>query len=252
MYPGYYGVKYKIKSFDILLDLVGKVYELAESGLTENGLVILANKILSDKYFGRYSERLEGKITLGIIYRPGIMKFNEELLILMAVIGVGEAIRSYALDIRVGWLSDIFVGEKKIAYVSCKIINSYYNPIILVEVNVNINVKEFPEEFRDKFTSMQIESGRIYDVNSVVNRVLMYVDENYRLLTGGYQYILLNKWRRMNNIQNKDIEVKLKSGEKIIGKALDINEDCKLEIKLRDGSKTLVSYKDVEEIMKIK
>ena len=113
------------------------------------------------------------------------------------------------------WPNDVVVGGKKICGILTEMqIKETRAEYIIIGVGININQQVFPEEIRDKATSLGTEAGEKLSLSKVAARTLEYFEKNYEQflmtqdlsrLREDYEKLLLNKDRQVR-IQEKEKE----------------------------------------------
>lgn len=90
---------------------------------------------------------------------------------LLAALAVYEALKPFCEknDLKIKWPNDIIAENKKLSGILCERVSEY----TVIGVGININGKSFPEEIKDKATSLYLLSGRksgVKDIFRAVNK----------------------------------------------------------------------------------
>ena len=111
---------------------------------------------------------------------------------------------------------------------------------VVVGTGINVNVKEFPEELRDKATSLYLESKQIFDRKKLLNEVLKEFWKQYNRFLE-VQDLSYMKEEYNDMLVNRDREVLvLEPGNEYQAIAQGINELGELLVKKIDGSEAVV------------
>lgn len=111
------------------------------------------------------------------------------LIMARAAVAVCETLRFYGLQPLIKWPNDVWVNDKKICGILIENVFSGQNVASSV-VGIGINVSNcLPEELHPIATSILEETGRLYDVEKVTQRLIAELDkehtmEQYRAYVG--------------------------------------------------------------------
>jgi len=116
--------------------------------------------------------------------------------------------------------------------------------VIGIGVNLNIDIKKFPVEFRKNTTSLEKELGRKIDRVEFTKRMLKEIENFYLLFKKRGFAPILKEWKKISATLGKG--VKAVSGRRIIeGKAIDIDSDGALIIETKEGKQEKILAGDV-------
>lgn len=211
----------------------------------EEGILAVAEKQTAGR--GRRGRAWESSVGSGIwmslLLRPHIIPTEAPMLTLLGGLAVADAIEEetgLATDIK--WPNDILINGKKavgiLTEMDCEM--SQVNFVIL-GMGINVNTEVFPEELRDKATSIFLESGKICSRKRLVQTVMKKVEQYYDtfLQAGGFAP-LLEEYRKRCITLGKEVCVMGK--ETYTAKALDVTPEGELVVQRVDTGKKEVVF----------
>ncbi len=218
----------------------------AEDG-SKHGTVVVADMQTSGRgRRGRMWQSPSGSaIYMTIALKPDFLPEKASMLTLVMALSVAKAV-SDITGIKAGikWPNDITLNGKKICGILTEMdAEQDYIRHVVIGVGINVNnasPEEFPEEIRQKATSLKIESGRQYNRAELIGSALFNFEKNYDTfvrkldlseLMEAYDEYLLNI--------NASVRVLDPKGE-FDGVAKGINEYGELIVEKEDGRTVLV------------
>lgn len=208
--------------------------ELAKGNAPEGTLVIAEEQTQGRGRNNRKWFSPKGKSLLfSLILRPDWEPNHAARLTAIAAIAVAEGIRkSTGLPAFIKWPNDIRVHGKKVAGIltELEVVKSRIKfAIVGIGVNVSIDKKEFPEEFRNQSSSLQIELEKQKPIirSKVIAEIMKYFELHYfQCLKEGTRTAMI-EWKRLSDTLGKLIQVEgLK--HKTTGYVTDIDLDGSL------------------------
>ena len=159
-----------------------EIRRLAEEG-APHGTTVVAEKQTSGK--GRRGRSWLGDAGCGIwmsfLLRPQIAVENSSMLTLIAALAVQKAVmEETGLRCQIKWPDDIIAEGRKVCGILTEL-SAQMDELnyVVVGLGINVNVKEFPEDLKEKATSIQIETGRKVRRAPLAARVLEYFEQYY-------------------------------------------------------------------------
>ncbi|MBR4151688.1 MAG: biotin--[Selenomonadaceae bacterium] len=217
---------------------------LAYHGAAEGTIVVAEEqengKGRLDRNF--YSPRGKG-IWFSLVLRPKFLPHEAPQCTLMAAVVVAEAMARFNLKPEIKWPNDILFDGRKLVGIltemTCEIGKINY-VVIGVGINVNITRDEFPEELRDRATSLSEMNGEKISRVEFFRAVLEEFDKIYGDVTESGFGEVFKLWRKYSVTLGKDIKVvSADGGETFTGKALDLNSEGALVVETADGLRTV-------------
>lgn len=204
---------------------------LAQKGAA-HGTVVLAEEQVSGK--GRLDRSWVtpkgSSIAMSCILRPKFPPQKASMLTLLMGLSVAQTCRKqYHLDAWIKWPNDILVSEKKI----CGILTEMDTDAekirdVVIGVGVNANLTEFPEDLRQKATSLQRELGHTVQRAPLAASVLGIFEEHYgKFCVREDLTEFMEDYNRILINQNRPVRV-LQSKEELEGTARGINTQGEL------------------------
>lgn len=172
----------QLKCFDALDSTNLEIRRLAEAGAPHGTVAICEEQTMGR---GRRGRSWLGEAGCGIwmsfLLRPDIAVENGSMLTLLAALSVERAIYEITgIESSIKWPNDIIINRKKV----CGILTEMSMQMdevnyIVVGLGINVNMKGFPEDLKDKATSLQIEYGEKIQRAPLAAKVLKCFEEYY-------------------------------------------------------------------------
>ena len=204
-----------------------KIYKLTETNSTNDyikqtlsgepeGTVVIADVQTAAKgRKGRKWYSPEGGMWMSVL----LDQFDHHLIPLTAGVAICEAFCNYDITPLIKWPNDILLNGKKIAGTLAEIVDRK----VILGIGINLNVKEFPGELKQRATSILIETKKHFDKQTFCQHLCRSLDENYMALKEEQVETLLAKWRKNSAMLGRDVRIELPDRE-IVGKVLDIDQ----------------------------
>ena len=120
-----------------------------------------------------------GSLYLSAIVKPFRNPAELGPVILLGARAVQNTIRELVgIDTRIKPPNDVLIGKKKVCGILVERVVSGH-VIIGIGLNINNAVGSFPEDLRDKATSLLIESGKRQDVSDSARILIAELDKEY-------------------------------------------------------------------------
>lgn len=209
----------------------------------DQGTLIISEEQTKGKgRLGRIWKSVPGEgIWMSLIIKPQIEPFKTPFLTLVAGASIVVALRELGVDASIKWPNDIIVNNKKICGILTEL-SAEMERVNYVVVGPGINVKtlEFPDEIKDKATSLYKEGYKISRVD-IVRQFCIEFEKLYKAyILDGNRNATIDICRKYSPIINKEIYI-IKNNKKELVKCIDINDNGNLIIKDRNG--------EIKEIM---
>jgi len=211
--------------------------ELADHGAPEGTVIVSEKQTDGRGRKGRnwFSPSREG-IYVSLILRPGISPDEAPKTTLLTAVAVAEALISLTrLKVNIKWPNDILISGKKIAGILTEI-KAEMDAIdyIIVGLGLNVNTPDFPDDIREKATSILIETGAPFSRVRVIKEYLKQYERYYKIFGSiGFDPILA-RWKTLSNIIGQQITVE-SMGTEHTGQVQDIDKDGVLILKDNSG-----------------
>ncbi|MBU6079494.1 MULTISPECIES: biotin--[acetyl-CoA-carboxylase] ligase [Allobacillus] len=175
-----------------------------------------------------------------VILRPTSLEPKDaNQLTLVAAVALVETFRHLGLDVKIKWPNDVFSRGFKLTGILTEM-QAEQDQIeyILLGIGMNINQERehFPEELRDKVTSLKIETGKANDLAHVFHEVAQRLEEKYdTFIKEGFQPIK-REWEQHAYRLNEWLTIKTK--DSFQAKFVGIQHDGALLIEDEYGKQT--------------
>ncbi|MBA7548755.1 Bifunctional ligase/repressor BirA [subsurface metagenome] len=207
-------------------------------GINEGTLIIAERQSAGKGRLGREWFSPAGGIWFSIILYPQLSPSYISRITLMTAVAAVKAIKICTqIKSQIKWPNDILINEKKVCGILTEmsaeldIINWV---VVGIGVNVNIKQQEFPEDIRERTTSLKEVSGKKVLRVKLAQVFLQEFEKYYEILKRREFSFILKEWKLYSHTLGKKIRVD--TGERIIsGEAVDINEEGVLILKKEDG-----------------
>ena len=171
-------------------------------------------------------------IWMSLLLKPHILPQDVAQITLVA--GMATA-RSVGCGAKIKWPNDVVIGSKKI----CGILTEMSAEIervnyIVPGIGINVNTESFPDELKEKATSLYIESGRKFERYKIVQRFLKEFEILYKKFIKGGIAAITDDYRELCVTIGKEVSV-IYPNRTINGRAIDINNNGELIVETDKG-----------------
>lgn len=132
-------------------------------------------------------------LTFSIVLKPNLLVNEQFILSKICALGILDFLTDLSIkNTHIKWPNDIYVGKQKIAGMLLE--NTLKNSKIefcIAGIGVNINQTIFNEHLQQA-TSLQLVTNKSYELNSVLNQLLFFIEKRYLQLKAG-------KFQQINN-----------------------------------------------------
>lgn len=183
--------------------------QLAELGEPEGTLVVAEEQTAGKGRRGRGWASEPGiGIWMSLILRPQLKPQQAASVTLVAAMAVAKGIRECCgLETGIKWPNDVVINGKKVCGILTETSSEPdYIHYAVPGIGINANTPEFPEELRDRATSIYLETGKKTDRNALIAAVMNAFSDYYRryletadlsLLKDEYDAMLVNMNREV-------------------------------------------------------
>lgn len=218
-----------------------RIKQLAEEGAPHGALAVADQQSAGRGRRGRTWESPKGcSIYMSILLRPEISPAAAPMLTLIMALSAAEGLHeSTGLDFQIKWPNDIVLNGKKLVGILTEMSTEIdYINYVAIGVGINTNMAEFPEELREKATSLRIEIGQIIKRSPIIAAVMKHFESNYSLfletqnmesLREKYNSLLINKDKEVRIMGEKEAFNALAMGINDKGELMVCREDATIE-----------------------
>ena len=220
-----------------------RINELANDG-AEHGTVIVADRQTAGKgRRGRTWESPSGtNLYFSILLRPEIATEKAAMLTLIMAYSTAKLLReNWNLQAEIKWPNDLVISGKKICGILTEMsLEGYEIGHVVVGTGINVNVTDFPEDLKDKATSLYLESNLIFDRKKLLNEVLKEFWKQYnKFLEVQDLSFMKDSYNEMLVNRNREVLV-LEPGNEYQAIARGIDDTGELLVEKKDGSQSIV------------
>lgn len=211
---------------------------LAEQGAGHGTLVVAETQTAGKGRRGRgWVSPAGSAIYMSCILRPAIEPYQASALTLVAAMSVQKAITRFMdVDAVIKWPNDLIIDGKKI----CGILTEMSSDMdginyVVTGIGINANQTTFPEEIRQKATSLSLASGQKVKRAALIAAIMNDLEHYYQsFLKTADMSLLLEAYNQVLVNRNQQVKVIEPAGS-WTGKALGINARGELMVEQKDG-----------------
>ena len=223
---------------------------LAREGASEGTTVIADSQSGGKGRLGRSWVSPPGvNLYLSVILRPTVSTAVAPQLNLLAAIAVADAVsETTGLSPAIKWPNDVLIAEKKVCGILAEMqtdTEGLRAVIVGIGVNINASLSAFPEDLRDKASSLLITGGRTIDRSTFTASLLTHLEKSYVLwLQEGFS-TLRSRWERYAaHLLGTHISVAAPEGT-VVGMVLGLDPDGALLVQEDTGERHRLLAGDV-------
>lgn len=184
-------------------------------------------------------------IWFSVVLRPHILPQEAPKCTLLAAVAVATAMKRFGLRAEIKWPNDIMHEGRKVTGILTEMsaeIDRINYIVIGTGINVNIEEEEFPEELRDKATSLAVMKGEPLSRVAFFQAVLEAFDELCLLLEAKGFSPIVARWREYAVTLGQDVHVIGVMGkDSFDGRAVDIDEEGALLVETACGVRRVLA-----------
>ena len=178
-------------------------------------------------------------VMMTILLRPDFAPDKASMLTLVMGLSAAQAVRKMGFSVSIKWPNDVVVSRKKICGILTEMAlrpgRDQEIDYVEIGIGINVNLTEFPEELRDKATSLMLEAGSEFDRREVIGLVMEAFETNYerfektmdlRLLRGDYEELLASLGEGVRVLESSPWE----------GRCLGISDTGELLVQDQNGA----------------
>lgn len=219
-----------------------------EAGFEGEGYVFLSEAQTKGRgrMFREWKTTPLDSIAMTILIRPKILPSDAPTITPVLALSAVEALKEITgLDAQIKWPNDIFLGGKKIGGILTEM-NAGMEEVkyIAIGMGLNINNEAMGEELDNIGTSLKIYSGRSFNREIIIAKILNVFENNYENFKNYGLIHFGRSLKKHSSIIGKEVIV-ISGLEMIEGVAEDIDETGNLILRREDGRIKRIIYGDV-------
>ncbi len=204
-----------------------------------NGSLFIAERQLGGKgRLGRaWSSPAGTGLWFSLLLLPGFIPVQVTSVTLLAGLAVCNAIRSRTgCAAMIKWPNDIVIGSRKVCGILTEMAAEMERiNFVVVGIGINGNDISFPEELKQKATSLRIETGGPVFRAEILQETLREFELLLEMQKTSGMDALLADYKRLCISLNRKVEF-TREGKKMAGTAVDISPEGELVVCLNDGT----------------
>lgn len=177
-------------------------------------------------------------LAMSILLRPQMRPENAPMMTLLMGLSGAQAVEDITgLTPGIKWPNDLVLSGKKICGILTEMTMSGSEiDYVVIGIGVNLNMEAFPEDIREKATSLKLEGGKTVERDEMAAAVLRRFEENYNVFLETCSLSALRDVY-MKYLVNLGREVKVMEGDRELrGICTGINDSGELLIEKSDGT----------------
>lgn len=235
----------------IILDEVGSTNEYLKrlgSDDCESGTVVAAREQTKGKgRLGRvWKAKKDDSITFSFLLRPNISPREVSSVTPLAGLAVCKAIREFTgLDCKIKWPNDIIIGKKKLVGILTEM-SAEFDAVeyIITGIGINADTTDFPDDIKEKATSVYLSTGGHFDKNALFACILNHIEEEFINNDLKLSPAALREYTELCATIGRDITF-THNGASVTGKAVDVTPNGELMAELPDKSVRIINSGEV-------
>ena len=173
---------------------------------------------------------------MSVLLRPDFEPQYASMLTLVMGLSVAQAVRELDIEVSIKWPNDVVVSRKKICGILTEMgLEKGRIREVVIGDGINVNLEEFPDELKDKATSLYLETGKKYDRNRLISLIMEKFERNYEKFTETCDLSpLIDDYNVMLANRNQPVRI-LDKINPYEGIAIGIDREGALLVKVADG-----------------
>ena len=187
-------------------------------------------------------------ILASICFDTGLAAADQFVFNLWFATATRRFLAQYVPDVLIKWPNDMYVRDRKLAGdLTEHSVSGGRLDFTVAGIGIDVNEERFPESIPNP-TSLFLETGRHYDVDTLMDEYLAVLQERRPLLSTAHAAALreeyLSHLYRLN-----ESHLYLVQGERITGIIRDIDRFGRLVLEQEDGSREAYGFKEVGYVL---
>ena len=210
---------------------------LSKEGAEQGTLAVTEFQSAGKGRLGRRWTAPEGSsIMMSVLLRPDFEPQYASMLTLVMGLSVAQAVRELDIEVSIKWPNDVVVSRKKICGILTEMgLEKGRIREVVIGDGINVNLEEFPDELKDKATSLYLETGKKYDRNRLISLIMEKFERNYEKFTETCDLSpLIDDYNVMLANRNQPVRI-LDKINPYEGIAIGIDREGELLVKVADG-----------------
>jgi len=224
--------------------------EMAVAGAPDGVVVIADAQRRGRGRLGRaWVSPARTNLYLSVVLRCDVPVDRLAQISLLAGVATCEAVRAWCSTAVIKWPNDVLIDGRKVAGILAELEQGGGGRAVVLGIGVNLNsgAGDFPDELRDKATSLHLVTGDRVDRAHFAGLLLTRLEARYdEWRRDGFAAIAAT-WRALAPLIGRRIQVQ-EPGGVVEGDVVDLDDDGALRLRRDDGSLYRVIAGDVTVI----
>jgi len=188
-----------------------------------------------------------------VVLRPRIHQSSWPLIALAAALAVHDALlEAYSLKTDVKWPNDILSNNRKLCGILAETVETTIGRALVLGIGINLTSSAFPAEVQEIATSVQVETGKVPDLEIILRNLIIELERRYVMLQsaeGGEE--VLRDWSIRSSYASGK-RVRVANGQEVLeGTTRGLESDGALRVETEEGLIRIVRAGDVTELRTI-
>lgn len=194
----------------------------------------------------KWTAPVGSSVMMSILLRPDFEPRLAPMLTIVMGLSAAQAVERMGIKACIKWPNDVVVSRKKICGILTEMsVKEGKIDYVVIGCGINVNLEALPEDIADKATSLCLETGKTYDRNKVLAKVLECFEGNYEQFEKTKDLTLLQEdYNRMLANYGQTVRVLDPLGD-YEGIAYGINISGELLVEKADGERVCVGAGEV-------
>ena len=202
-----------------------KAKEMASRDAPEGTLVVAEQQVKGRGRKGRtWFSPSQGGVYLSLILKPGISPAEAPKITMLTGVVVAETLLMLTpCKVNIKWPNDILVNGKKIAGILTEMSTEMDTiEYIVVGLGMNVTTSWFPDDIKDKATSILIETAKYFPRVTFIKEYLKWYEKYYEIFTRiGFEPVI-KRWKELSDTIGHMVIAEV-SGKRYRGEVHDID-----------------------------
>jgi len=184
-------------------------------------------------------------LLISIILKPDCLPVSRQFYLSMSVAaGIQQYISDLEIQALIKWPNDILTHGRKLAgiLIESTVMGSSLSTSV-IGIGLNVNQKVFPADLPNA-TSFTLETGKIFDLSDVLQKLLSCLEGKINLLYEGKFMDIKNAYLNRLWMINTWMTFADQTG-RFTGRIVDIAESGELAVNRQNGETRLYGFKDI-------
>jgi BirA family biotin operon repressor/biotin-[acetyl-CoA-carboxylase] ligase len=237
----------ELHCFEVLDSTNITAREMAAAGAADGAVVIADAQRRGRGRLGReWVSPARKNLYVSIVLRCDLPPERLAQISLLAGVTTCETLRAWVPSAAIKWPNDVLLGGRKVAGILAEMeqVGGQRAVVLGIGVNLNSTAGDFPDELRDKATSVHLATGADVDRARFAGALLSRLEARYDQWRRDGFAPLADAWRALAPLVGRRIHVAEPAGA-VEGEVLGLDDDGALRIRRDDGTEHRVIAGDV-------